>query len=756
MDRWFNSANSGLGLDGRESPKRTIHGQEYEVVPKSCPEFPLDSTGEFKSNANFDTSADIPIGQTYECDLCDESARSIFYSFNDLRRHKEAKHEIIDHIREASSAVPKETVSKTASLFREPSTPSTLPKQNAASSAKSDAPFQCPMCDSKFSRKDTLTNHLRTHTGDRPYECHECGKRFTRKDFRDRHQRGHGKKPFICVGLLKDGRTWGCGASFARQDRLTDHFRSKKGRKCLRRLLREKLQTADGSGLVSDDNMFVDQTGENADILLNAGKSSLPFGEFLRQCGLDMSTTGVPSGDKSCDDIPFSSNASVFPSHGIDLRPLRRGIRSPSGSETTDSGDSEMHADEESLFDDQDAHLYFGRKWNESTIKCLERIYKQKVYSLVGLRVLQHCNPHQEYGSSSSHVSACVFQSGPENGTSSGKKRKQDDISHEGNHGDHDDSNGDGDGSQEPSKRLKASKSEDRALRFACPFFKRHPESFRVCGMSDHENSSRVKQHISRKHRMPIYCPRCSETFNTEHNRDTHVRDADCPVGPKADFICATAEQLRKLGRRSVRQTDRDNWNAIYKTLFPDDPLPESPYLDPLVSYEVNLIREAFLTAAPVAVQTAIQHVIPEELSDTLQEELERILRSTHAEVFDQILRRMREDRESPRVDHTTTQSSSQIRVSSTPDSGIRSTIRAGSSQDEPELTLNSQDRLNSFGSGSFDLQTDGAIPFLPLFPPGFDSSDYHMGHIPQSFPAGTFGDFSEYLESSGDSSVTD
>ncbi|GIC94584.1 uncharacterized protein Aud_001913 [Aspergillus udagawae] len=561
----LDSIDSGVGLHGRESPnpqfmaRNMIAGRTH--VPRSL------TTG---------------MSRTYICDLCDESGRNIFYYFNDLKRHKETKHEITDHIQQPLLTVAKEAVSKTTNQVEEPSTPS---------------------------------------------------------------EPGH--------------------------------------------------------------------------------------------------------------DVPFFSNASVCPSQRIDLQPLSKGIRSPLGSDTTDSGDSEMYADEESLFDDQDAHVYIRRKWNESTIQQLEHIYKQELYSLVGSRVLQHCNPHREYGTSSSHVSACSFQSGPKNGTSSGKKRKRDDISHEGNHGDHDDSNDDGDGSQEPSKRLKASKLEDRALRFACPFFKRHPESFRICGMSDHENSSRVKQHISRKHRMPIYCPRCSETFKAEQDRDTHVRDADCPVGPKANFICATAEQLRKLSRRNVHQTDRDNWNAIYKILFPDDPLPESPYLDPFVSYEVNLVREAFLTAAPVAVRTAIQHVIPEELTDTLQEELERILRSTHAEVFDQILHRMREDRESPRVDRTTTQSSSQVRVSSTPDSGIGSTIRSGSSQDEPELTLNSQDRLTSFGSGSFDLQNDGSIPFLPLFPQGFDSSDYHMGHVPQSLPAGNFGDLSEYLEPSGDSFVT-
>ncbi|GIJ92584.1 hypothetical protein Asppvi_001862 [Aspergillus pseudoviridinutans] len=576
------SVDSGLGPDGRESPKATIYGEEYDCVSNSCLEFLHDSHGKYELNADF-YSADIPISQTYLCNLCDESAWNIFYSFSDFKRHKETKHETTDHIQQPPLPMPKKAVSKATNRFQEPSTPS---------------------------------------------------------------KPGH--------------------------------------------------------------------------------------------------------------DLRVSLNANVTPSQKIDLPSLNKGIRSPLGSDTTDSGDSEMYADEESLFDDQDAHLYTGRKWNELTIHRLERIYKQKLYSLVGSRVLQHCNPHREYGTSSGHVAACSFQPGPKDGTSSGGKRKPDEISHQGNHGDHDDSNGDGDGIQEPSKRFKVSKSEDRPLRFACPFFKRHPESFRTCGMSDHENSSRVKQHISRKHRMPIYCPRCSETFKTEHDRDTHARDVDCPVGPKANFVCATADQLRKLSKRNTRQTDRENWNTIYKILFPEDPLPESPYLDPLVSYEVNLVREAFLAAAPVAVRTAIQHVIPEEFSDALEEELERVLRSTHAEVFDQIFRRMREYREPAQVHRLPIQSLLQIRMPSTPDSGIGSTVRSGSSQDEPQQTTNSQDMATSFSSGSLNFHNDEAIPFLPLFTPGFDSFEHHIGCLSRSLQDAAFDDLPVYLNPSGASFLTD
>jgi hypothetical protein len=95
--------------------------------------------------------------------------------------------------------------------------------------------------------------------------------------------------------------------------------------------------------------------------------------------------------------------------------------------------------------------------------------------------------------------------------------------------------------------------------------------------------------------------------------------------------------------------------------------------------------------------------------------------------------------------------------VSSTPDSGIGSTvIRSGSSEHEPESTLNSQDKLTSFGSGSLNIQKDEAISLMPLFVPGFESFEYHIGDLSQSLPDGTFDDLSEYLEASGDGFPTD
>jgi hypothetical protein len=71
MDPWSgfdNSADSGLGLDGHEFPKCTIYDDDWW---RSCLAFPHDSPGRYESNEDSNTSAYIPISETYLCDLCD-------------------------------------------------------------------------------------------------------------------------------------------------------------------------------------------------------------------------------------------------------------------------------------------------------------------------------------------------------------------------------------------------------------------------------------------------------------------------------------------------------------------------------------------------------------------------------------------------------------------------------------------------------------------------------------------------------------
>ena len=60
--------------------------------------------------------------------------------------------------------------------------------------------FQCDQCDYKATQKGDLVLHLMTHSGVKPYKCDRCEFSATRKGGLVIHQRRHtGEKPFSCT-----------------------------------------------------------------------------------------------------------------------------------------------------------------------------------------------------------------------------------------------------------------------------------------------------------------------------------------------------------------------------------------------------------------------------------------------------------------------------------------------------------------------------------------------------------------------------
>ena len=86
-----------------------------------------------------------------------------------------------------------------------------------------DKPYECDVCNKRFSRSSVLTVHKRTHTGDKPYECDVCNKRFPRSDNLVLHKRTHtGDKPYECNV---------CNKRFLQTGHLTKHKRTHTGDK---------------------------------------------------------------------------------------------------------------------------------------------------------------------------------------------------------------------------------------------------------------------------------------------------------------------------------------------------------------------------------------------------------------------------------------------------------------------------------------------------------------------------------------------
>lgn len=158
-----------------------------------------------------------------------------------------------------------------------------------------------------------------------------------------------------------------------------------------------------------------------------------------------------------------------------------------------------------------------------------------------------------------------------------------------------------GDGSDDerrpprPSKKGRHEHERGRHI-LACPFFKKDPVRWRNCYRHGLTRIRDVKQHIRRAHRARPYCPTCGEVFEddpTEERLNRHVRSRECEpkVFDRPQGI--TWQQREQLARRVPSGlSEAEQWFVVFDTVFPGQPRPSTPYVDPDMSEDLSSYLE--------------------------------------------------------------------------------------------------------------------------------------------------------------------
>jgi len=196
---------------------------------------------------------------------------------------------------------------------------------------------------------------------------------------------------------------------------------------------------------------------------------------------------------------------------------------------------------------------------------------------------------HGAQGGSSGHAARETSSSSntTSSKTSSERKRKRGDFDGKDREG------GNGDGEDAPDKLRRTSKIDfGHQVTFACPFAKKDPVKYRSCYACILKRIGDVKQHLSRYHQLPIYCPVCMSCFDTEDQRDEHIRAASCTKRDAIRYEGVTRAQKAQLGQKvSSKLSSVDQWFTIFDILFPGHtPRPKSAY----INVELTLDLEGF------------------------------------------------------------------------------------------------------------------------------------------------------------------
>ncbi|KAI9686089.1 MAG: hypothetical protein M1822_004072 [Bathelium mastoideum] len=129
-----------------------------------------------------------------------------------------------------------------------------------------------------------------------------------------------------------------------------------------------------------------------------------------------------------------------------------------------------------------------------------------------------------------------------------------------------------------------------------------------------------TKEHIYRRHALPIYCNRCGCVFKTDDSLLEHQRaDEPCQKGDRSPMDGFDKQQEKLLrSRKRNQKSEVEKWVEVYTILFPNDSSESvpSPY------YEFDNVDETSPLSPYSAGFARYQEFLRSELSGRVRQEL--------------------------------------------------------------------------------------------------------------------------------------
>jgi len=140
--------------------------------------------------------------------------------------------------------------------------------------------------------------------------------------------------------------------------------------------------------------------------------------------------------------------------------------------------------------------------------------------------------------------------------------------------------------------------NEEKIQLLACPFYKWKPMQYVSCQSYLLRRVKDVKQHIRRRHSKPaFYCARCYRIFANAKLRDHHTRTGGCQIQEEPLYEGITEQQDKKLNMYLSRNKPvTEQWNDMFRIIFPHCPLPSSCYLGNYLEETLPLLRLIWAT----------------------------------------------------------------------------------------------------------------------------------------------------------------